>query len=125
MKTILRGHIVGYIPSVSSQIANGKLVLGESGNIEMTIDSGFSGGIALPHDILQALDKKRMGYDFFTLATGERVKLPTYRGTVIVNQKEIAASIIPGDKLIGMEFLSSVGTILSFHLKHQTVRLAK
>jgi hypothetical protein len=66
-----------------------------------------------------------MGDETFVLATGNVVALPTYRGQVVVHNQEVETLFIPGNSLLGLEFLSLIGTVLSFHLKHQTVRLAK
>ncbi|MFQ6121204.1 MAG: hypothetical protein ACE5KE_15110 [Methanosarcinales archaeon] len=39
--------------------------------ISLLLDTGFSGGIALPQEILDEIDVEFFGYDTFTLATGE------------------------------------------------------
>jgi predicted aspartyl protease len=125
MKTILRGHIAEFVPSFGGRIENGQLVLDESDDLRLTVDTGFGGGIALPPKILKQLVTDEILPTDFVLANGQVVRLPVYRGIVMVNQKEIETWFIPGDSLIGMEFLASAGSALSFHLKHQTVRLAK
>ncbi|MGQ9630030.1 MAG: hypothetical protein ACUVXI_06895 [bacterium] len=53
------------------------------------------------------------GYDTFTLATGDIAELPMYLGKVVVGKYEIETWFIPGESLLGMEFLSSTGSVLN------------
>ena len=85
----------------------------KDGGIPLTVDTGFSGSIALPKDLLDAIGAELVDYGVFRLATGDEVELPVYWGKVGVGTKEVETWFIPGDSLLGMEFLSLVGSTLS------------
>ncbi len=44
----------------------------------MTVDTGFSGGIALPKEILEEMDIELIDFGIFRLATGDEVELPLF-----------------------------------------------
>ena len=124
MRKILEGIIANNSPSFCGSFRkDGILVFHKKGNISFTVDTGFSGGIALPKEILENLKIEFMGYDTFTLATGDEVELPMYYGIVLVNKKKVETWFIPGDSLLGMEFISSIGTILLLDFESKTVQL--
>ena len=89
------------------------------------MDTGFNGGIALPEEILDRMKIEFFGYDTFTLASGDIIELPMYLGNVIIKKDEIETWFIPGDLLLGMEFLSSTGTVLSLDFEDETVKLTR
>ena len=121
---IIDGEIKNCVPFFNANLdKNGKLVIIEKGEFSLTVDTGFSGGIALPLDILEAMNVKLAFYDTFKLATGEIVDLPVFIGKVIIRNSDIETWFIPGDSLLGMEFLSSVGSLLSFDFKKKNVKL--
>lgn len=62
-------------------------------------------------------------YDTFQLATGEIVDLPVFLGKVIIENYEVETWFIPGDYLLGMEFLASIGSLLLFDFEKEEVRL--
>ncbi len=125
MRTLLRGSIEDLVPFFWSRLENGMLVLGDDGTIPLTVDTGFNGGIALKPEVIEKLEKELVGRVVYTLATGDSVELPVYSFKVVIAKKEIQTSLIPGDSLIGMEFLSSVGSMLSLNLRKNTIRLSK
>ncbi len=125
MKTIFRGKIDDFVPFIKASIDDGILVITDNGNFSMTVDTGFSGGIALPLKLIKRIGLKPVVYDRFRLGTGKFVDLPVFRGKVIVKNKATETWFIPGDSLVGMEFLYSVGSDLTFNLKKKTVRLTK
>jgi len=59
------------------------------------------------------------------LGTGKVVDLPVFLGKVIIKNKTIETLFIPGDSLIGMEFLYSIGSTLNFSFKKNLVQLTK
>jgi hypothetical protein len=63
--------------------------------------------------------------EFFRLATGEIEELPAFLGKVIINDFEVEAWFIPGDWLLGMEFLSAVGQELVLNFAEGTVKLTR
>lgn len=125
MRTLLRGSIEDLVPFFWSRLESGMLVLGDDGTIPLTVDTGFNGGIALKPEVIEKLEKELVGRVVYTLATGDSVELPVYSFKVVIAKKEIQTSLIPGDSLIGMEFLSSVGSMLSLNLRKNTIRLSK
>lgn len=122
MTTLIRGEIIDFVPLFKACARKEELVLGE-GDILLTVDTGFSGGIALPREILDEMEVEFIGHNTFTLATGEVVELPMFLGKVIVKDREIETWFIPADLLVGMEFLSIVGSVLTLDFKDATVKL--
>lgn len=54
MKKLIKGDIVDFVPFFNAYLDDdGYLNICEDGDFSMTIDTGFSGGIALPLDILR------------------------------------------------------------------------
>lgn len=102
-----------------------KLILGQQGSFPLIADTGFSGGVALPLKILEKMDVQLAFYDTFRLATGKIVELPVFSGYVVVRKHEIETWFIPGDSLLGMEFLSLLGSFLSLDFKKRVVKLMK
>jgi len=125
VKTIFRGKIEDFVPFTRASIKNKMLAINERGNFLMTVDTGFTGGVALPNKIIKQLGLKPVVYDKFRLATGKMVALPVFRGKVFVKNKVIETWFIPGDSLIGMEFLYSAGSTLTFSLKKNAVKFTK
>ncbi len=114
MKTLIKGNIEKFVPVFT---------LTDSGNISMTADTGFSGGIALPAKILEKMNIELVDYDTFRLATGKIIELPVFIGKVVVKNHEVETWFIPGDFLLGMEFLSSAGSALLLNFKEDDIRL--
>ena len=46
MKPLVKGDIIDFVPFFNACIDNEILVLDENGNFPITVDTGFSGGIA-------------------------------------------------------------------------------
>jgi predicted aspartyl protease len=122
MTTLIQGEIIDFVPLFKACVMKEELVLGE-GDVLLTVDTGFSGGIALPWEILDELEVEFIGHNTFTLATGEVVELPMFLGKVIVKDHEIETWFIPADLLVGMEFLSIVGSALTLDFEDATVKL--
>ena len=53
----------------------------------------------------------------------EEVELPVFWGKVVVKEKAIETWFIPGDSLLGMEFLSLAGSNLTLNFKKEEVML--
>ena len=123
MRTLIKGEVADFIPSFNAYINKGSLVVSEDGDFAITVDTGFSGGIAIPLEMLDEMDVEFFGYDTFTLATGDIVELPMFVGRVITGGCEIETWFIPGDSLLGMEFLSTVGSLLCFDFEDELVEL--
>ncbi len=112
---IIKGDIINFVPFFNAYLdKNKELVITENGDLLLTVDTGLSGGIALPLKTLETMDVELAFYDTFMLGTGEVIELPVFLGKVIIGNSDIETWFIPGDSLLGMEFLSSSGSLLSF-----------
>lgn len=104
----LTGRIHENCPIVRARLKDGVLILGKTGPEELLIDTGFTGAIAVPRRLLRRLRLEFVAIDSFTLATGQTVDLPAYTGMVRIGGRQVRTWFIPGDFLIGMDFLRSV-----------------
>ena len=126
MRVIIKGDIVDFGPFFNAYLdEDGRLVISKAGSLQLTVDTGFSGGIALPLGILENMGVELAFYDTFRLATGETVEPPVFLGKVAVGKHEVETWFIPGDSLLGMEFLSSIGSVLSINFEKKEVNLRK
>jgi len=125
MSTLITGKVVDFVPTFGAHLDGGCLILSEDGDFEITVDTGFNGGIAIPLEMMDNMDMEFFGYDTFTLATGDIVELPMFMGKVILDDYESKTWFILGDSLLGMAFLSAVGSILCFDFKNETVELRR
>lgn len=126
MRTLIKGKIEDSVPYFSGSVdEDGMLVLGENGDFSLTVDTGFSGGIALLEEILEEMNVEIIDYEIFRLATGAEVELPVFWDKVKVKDQKIETWFVPGDLLLGMEFLSLAGSRLSFDFEKEDVKLLK
>jgi len=126
MRTLIRGEIEDFVPFFNGFVdEDGILILQEDGDFSLTVDTGFSGGIALPEQILEEMDVKLIDFGVFRLATGHEVELPVFWGKVLVRNYEIETWFIPGDSLLGVEFLSLAGSLLTLDFEKKEVKLAE
>ena len=125
MNMLIQGEILDFVPLFKAYVRKGGLLLAEEGNILLTVDTGFSGGIALPQEMLNEMDAEFIGYDTFTLAAGEVVELPMFLGKVVIKAQELETWFIPGDLLVGMEFLSTAGKVLTLNFEEAIVELRR
>ena len=123
MRTLIQGEITDFTPTFKACLRKEGLLLGEKGDIFLTIDTGFSGGIALPQGMLDEMNLELIGYDTFSLATGKVIELPMFLGKVVIKAHEVETWFVPGDLLLGMEFLSMVGEVLTLDFGKAMVEL--
>ncbi|MFQ6042942.1 MAG: hypothetical protein ACE5PV_18985 [Candidatus Poribacteria bacterium] len=124
MRDFVRGGIEAFVPFFNDFVnKDGTLVIQENGNLPLTVDTGFSGGIALPEEILGEMNIELIDFGIFRLATGDEVELAVFWGKVLIRDFEIETWFIPGDSLLGMEFLSLAGSVLRFDFEREEVRL--
>jgi predicted aspartyl protease len=124
MKIFIHGEILNLIPIFKAYIKDGVLIFNEEGDISLTVDTGFNGGITLPQNILDELNLEFIGYDTFTIGTGDIIELPMFLGNVLIKDKILETWFIPGDSLVGTEFLYAVGKILRLDFEKSTVKLS-
>jgi predicted aspartyl protease len=125
MRTLIRGKIEDFVPTFNAYLDNeGNIVLDEYGDFHITVDTGFNGGIALPMDIItDNMNLELVGFELFRIATGEIIELPVFLGKAIIKDYKLETWFIPGDYLLGLEFLSIAGRILSLDFDNKTVKL--
>ncbi|MCK4476581.1 MAG: hypothetical protein KAU16_07620 [Methanophagales archaeon] len=123
MEALIQGDIIDFIPFFNVKVEEGNLLINEDGDLSLIVDTGFNGGIALPEEVLEEMGLELAGYDTFRLATGEVVELPMFLGKVIIKDFEVETWFIPGDWLLGMEFLYVAGRQLSLNFEDDTVKL--
>jgi predicted aspartyl protease len=102
---------------------HGTLILRSRGGAKITVDTGFSGTIALPEETLTQMGLEFSGVEVFTLADGSNVRLPVYWGRVQVDTQEFDTWFIPGDHLVGMELFEIAAKHLRFNLAKGQVYL--
>ena len=75
--------------------------------IEVVIDTGFTGYLTLPIEIINALRLERTRHRTMRLADGRSRRLPAYLARVIWhgNPVTVSAPVVPGAPLIGMSLL--------------------
>jgi predicted aspartyl protease len=125
MRTLIQGEIIDFAPLFKAYVKKEGLLFGEEGNILLTVDTGFNGGIALPWETLDEMDVEFIGCATFTLATGEVVELPMFLGKAIIKNQGIETWFIPGDLLAGIEFLSIAGKVLTLNFEEAIVKLKR
>ncbi len=120
----LAGRIEENCPVLRARVKDGVLILAKTGPEKLLIDTGFTGAIALPRRLLKRLRLEFVAFDSFTLATGQIVDLPAYTGMVTIGRWEVRTWFIPGDLLIGMDFLRSVYSkvVLDFEMDSVTLQ---
>ena len=123
MRILIQGKIIDFAPLFKAYVRKEGPILSEEGDLLLTVDTGFSGAVALPQKMLREVKVEPIGYGRFTLATGEVIQLPIFWGKAIIKNREIETWFIPGDFLIGIEFLSSAGKLLTLDFEEATVNL--
>lgn len=90
--------------------------------IDCLIDTGFSGGVAVPETYRTSFRKKPVGYQEYELADGSRTTFALYT-TVVTFQnrsKKVTIFFTGGtDGLVGIEFL--MGWCWIVDLKHYSI----
>ncbi len=70
MSVLMKGNIIDFIPFFRGSLdENNKLVISDDGDLFLTVDTGFSGGIALPLDVLTKLEVELAFYDTLSDST--------------------------------------------------------
>lgn len=120
---ILRGVIRDLDPLLKATIRARTLCLGTHRGFSIVVDTGFNGSISLPRSLIRRPRLRKEGFQIFRLADGKRVRLAMYSGDVLLRGRRIPAWFVPGEALVGMEFLTSVGSTLTLRLRDGTLTL--
>ncbi|CAN5144237.1 clan AA aspartic protease [soil metagenome] len=91
-------------------------VIGRSGvraEVEATVDTGFTGSMCLPLDVVQSLSVPFVGQGVAVLADGSTVETSYHRARVLWHGREIAVQVLVtvGGPLVGMTLLR--GSVLT------------
>ncbi len=91
-------------------------VIGRSGvraEVEATVDTGFTGSMCLPLDVVQSLSVPFVGQGVAGLADGSTVETSYHRARVLWHGREIAVQVLVtvGGPLVGMTLLR--GSVLT------------
>jgi predicted aspartyl protease len=124
--TRIKGTIKDLMPAFCIKVGEETGILNLGNDLDGTrfvVDTGFTGGVSVSDSILDLLGLDFAGFDTFRLASGEVVELPVYLGYVEVFGQKIKTWFIPGEPLLGMEFLSTVGSTLVLDFRASTVEL--
>jgi len=107
MKKLI-GRFVDYSPIIRTSISpQEKLRIGR-GSYLLVIDSGFTGDISAPAEILDKLSLEYAGTMPFQLADRTIVWKDLWGGTILLGDDEYEALFIEGDFLLGMELASDL-----------------
>lgn len=101
---MLTGKVSEYLPLLRLDLP------GHSGTIsvELVVDTGFDGYLALPRTILAQLDCTETGTQVMSLADRSRRETPTYEILLEwLDDEEMGVEVLemPGNPLIGMRLL--------------------
>lgn len=97
-------------------------MLDRKGRDYMTLDSGFTGSIAIPEEWANRLDLRYAGIQLFELANRQIVEFPTYLGFVRIGRIEgLFEFIVTGEALLGMEFFEKLGAQIIIDCKAKKV----
>jgi clan AA aspartic protease len=97
--------------SVKSDEARIRLTLidreGRNSEVTVVIDSGYTGKLTLPPDLIASLGMRRHGIGFAELADGRTCAFQVYRGRVVWDGKvrTILVDEADTDPLVGMKLL--------------------
>ncbi len=117
----VRGLIKDQAPVLTGRVdRRGKLCLGGRGPHRFIVDTGFTGAVAVPEEMLSSLNVEHIGYDTFMLATGQEVELPVFLGEVKIGHRRVQTWFIAGDHLIGMEFLGVAFSLFQIDFRRGT-----
>lgn len=118
MKIRFSGRISDAEPRLPARINRGSLILGSRGRESITVDSGFTGSIAIPEEWANRLDLQYAGIQRFELANRQIVEFSTYLGPVRFGRiTRLFEFIVTGEALLGMEFFEKIGATITFDCK--------
>ena len=103
-----------------------KIFLSSWERVDCLIDSGFSGGIALPISMLSALKQKPIAYQEYELADGSFTNFSVYKARVRfkgVNKEATLLFTKSKEGLVGIEFLTGFRLVLD--LKKFQIKLSQ
>jgi len=113
-----------YLDSQNNPSIKIKVLLSSWKSVHCLIDTGFSGGLALPENLLANFKQKPIAYQEYELADGSLVNFSIYKTKIKYKQtqKEITLFFTKSNEgLAGIEFLT--GFKLTLDLKRSSITL--
>ncbi len=109
---VMRGRVVGGGREAILPLT----VIGSSGvrtEVEATVDTGFTGSLCLPLDVVHSLSMPFVGRGVAVLADGSTMETSYHRARVLWHEREIAVQVLvtEGGPLVGMTLLR--GSVLT------------
>lgn len=100
----------GYVSGEAREALLTLTVLGRSGartQIEATVDTGFTGALGLPKELVGSLSLPLVGRGVAVLADGRGVETNYHRGRIIWHgrEREVRVLVTEGGPLVGMSLL--------------------
>ncbi len=122
MKKII-GWFLDSEPFIRASISRDQKLLMGKGEYLLVVDSGFTGDISAPDEILDRLDIEYSGTMPFQLADGTIVWKDLWAGEVVLENYEYEALFIEGDFLLGMELASDIFSYFLIDFINEKVEL--
>ena len=110
-----------YFDSNKNPVINLDVFLSSWKTITCFIDTGFSGGCALPEVFFKEFSHESIGYQEYELADGSSVTFPIYITTIrfLKTRKQVTLFFTKSNKgLVGIEFLSHFNWLFDFQNSH-------
>lgn len=84
----------------------GKLAIGR-GPLQICVDTGYTGDVALPRKILRRLKLQYVGTIDYQLANGAIQMMDQWLGHLVTGAREHAVIFMEGSGLLGMDFITN------------------
>jgi predicted aspartyl protease len=113
--TPLHGVVVNHTPYVLGNVLKRGVLRLETTpapprakRIFIAVDTGFTGCFSLPEETLAHLKLDFLGYEGYVLANRQKVDVPPFSGRVVAGTAAYETRFIPGQGLMGVEFMSTL-----------------
>ncbi len=93
------------------------------GPLDICVDTGFTGDLSLPREVLKKLRLRYVGTMDYQLANGRVETIDQHQGIVIAGDYEYEAMFMEGEWLLGMDFIQEVCRDLRLDIDRGTVTL--
>ncbi len=117
MRENICGEIIDNVPFIPAMIEDEGLSIDNHGTQNVMVDTGFTGDIAIPLDLIRRMGLSFLLYEDFELANGEVITHPVFLGRVLVGGLLLDTLVVPGEWMIGMTLLGRIGDELSLDFR--------
>ncbi len=119
----IRGKFIDFSPVIKAGISHEEKLIVGHGEHPLIVDSGFTGDMSVPSEILDLLDVEYSGTMPFQLADGKVVWKDLWYGWIVLGKYEYEALFIEGDFLLGMELASDLFSYFLVNFINKKVEL--